>query len=94
MDLFADCEVHLNLKNFSLTWAFRAFIAQIWGHIYNIVHIILVNPYNNPYKTNTISFLSERFIRALILLLSALGASFGGCLQRSRPAIIKLGSRW
>jgi len=69
-------------------------MAQIWGHIYNIVHIILVNPYNNSYKTNEISFLSECFINALILLLSALGASFGGCLKRSRPAPINVGSRW
>jgi hypothetical protein len=65
MDLFAYCEVSLNPKIFLLTWTFRAFMAQIWGHIYNTVHIILVNPYNNSYKTNEISFLSECFINAL-----------------------------
>jgi len=69
-------------------------MAQIWGHIYKIVHIISVNPYNNSYKTNEISFLSECFVDALILLLSALGASFGGCLKKFRPAPINVGSRW
>jgi len=90
MDLFAYCEISLKPKSLLLTWIFRVFMARIWGHIYNTVHIISVNPYNNSYKTNEISFLPECFIDALILLLSALGASFGGCVKRSCPAPINV----
>ena len=92
MDLFAYCKVCLNPKMFLLTSTFRAFMAQIWENIYNIVHIILVNQHNS-YKINKINFLFECFINALISLLDALGASFGGCLRSNRPAPINVGIR-